>query len=121
MKKSIFVIAALFAATFANAQITLLHVWEGQASVTVNPYASLYGIDFEAPYLYDMQATNGIVRLYNKDDFSLYKAVQTPHTERGFECYLVSRNILTTDNKVCFALIDQGTFTSNSIFLISFQ
>jgi hypothetical protein len=117
MKKSIFVIAALFAATFANAQITLLHVWEGQASVTVNPYASLYGYDFEAPYLYDMQATNGIVRLYNKDDFSLYKAVQTPHIERGFECYLVSRNILTTDNKVCFALVDQGTGTSNSIFI----
>lgn len=114
MKKSIFVIAALFAATFANAQITLLHTFESWATISVNPYADMYGYDIGAPYFYDMTiAQDGIVKLYNIDDFSVYKAVQTPHVGSNFACYLVSRNILTTDNKVCFAISNEGDGTNN--------
>ena len=117
MKKSIFILAALFAATFANAQITLLHTFESWATISVNPYADMYGYDIGAPYFYDMTiAQDGIVKLYNIDDFSVYKAVQTPHVGSNFACYLVSRNILTTDNKVCFALSNEGD-GSNNIYI----
>lgn len=39
MKKSIFVLAALFAATFANAQITLLHTFDGQVTLRTIDYS----------------------------------------------------------------------------------
>ncbi len=108
MKKSIFILTALFAATFANAQITLLHIFESNVSVTVNPYASIYGYNIEAPYFYesDQDSNNEglILNLYEKDDFSLYKSVHITNIgDCGF-AELVSRNIFTTDNKVCFTV-----------------
>lgn len=42
MKKSIFVLAALFAATFANAQITLLHTFEGEVTLRTIDYSQTY-------------------------------------------------------------------------------
>ena len=119
MKKSIFIIAALFVATFANAQITLLHTFESWATISVNPYSDMYGYDIEAPYFYAMnlpKEANGVVNLYNTEDFSLYKAVSTPHIGSNFTCYLVSRNILTTDNKVCFAITNESD-GSNTIYI----
>ena len=113
MKKSIFVLAASFAATFANAQITLLHTFESWATISVNPYADFYGYDLEAPYFYDLTISNGIVTLYNTEDFSVYKTISTPHVGSGFACYLVSRNILTTDNKVCFAITNESDRLNN--------
>ncbi|MBQ9603389.1 MAG: hypothetical protein IJR42_06260 [Paludibacteraceae bacterium] len=108
MRKSIFVIAALFAATFANAQITLLHTFESNVSVTVNPYASIYGYNIEAPYFYesDQDSNNDglILNLYEKDDFSLYKSVHITNIGDCGLAELVSRNIFTTDNKVCFTV-----------------
>lgn len=108
MKKSFFILVALFAATFANAQITLLHIFESNVSVTVNPYASIYGYNIEAPYFYesDQDSNNEglILNLYEKDDFSLYKSVHITNIgDCGF-AELVSRNIFTTDNKVCFTV-----------------
>ena len=119
MKKSIFILAAMFAATFANAQITLLHTFESWATISVNPYADMYGYDIVAPYFYEMsipKEANGVVTLYNTGDFSVYKAIQTPHVGSNLTCYLVSRNILTTDNKVCFAISNEGD-GSNNIYI----
>ena len=108
MKKSIFILTALFAATFANAQITLLHIFESNVSVTVNPYASIYGYNIEAPYFYesDQDSNNEglILNLYEKDDFSLYKSVHITNIGDCGLAELVSRNIFTTDNKVCFTV-----------------
>lgn len=108
MKKSIFMLAAMIAATFANAQITLLHIFESNVSVTVNPYASIYGYNIEAPYFYesDQDSNNEglILNLYEKDDFSLYKSVHITNIGDCGLAELVSRNIFTTDNKVCFTV-----------------
>lgn len=108
MKKSFFILVALFAATFANAQITLLHIFESNVSVTVNPYASIYGYNIEAPYFYesDQDSNNEglILNLYEKDDFSLYKSVHITNIGDCGLAELVSRNIFTTDNKVCFTV-----------------
>jgi hypothetical protein len=114
MKKSILILAALFAATFANAQITLLHTFEswGYVFVTANntdferSNFPQYGY-IESPYFYgiEKQDDNYFVNLYNTDDFSLYKSVPIieEYKKYGTIC-LTTRNILTTDGKVCFCL-----------------
>ena len=115
MKKSIFILAALLAATFADAQITLLHSFDGGINISVN--GSDYGSSFskpsyeyiEAPYFYesDQDSNNDglILNLYEKDDFSLYKSVHITNIGDCGLAELVSRNIFTTDNKVCFAVM----------------
>lgn len=108
MRKSIFVLAALFAATVANAQIILLHTFESWATMSTNPYADVYGNPLESPYLYEMNIPDGVAKLYNTEDFSLYKTIVTPVSGKNVCCYLVSRNILSTDNKVCFAISDES-------------
>ena len=115
MKKSIFMLVALFAATFANAQITLLRSFEGGINISIN--GSEFGSSYskpsyeymEAPYFYesDQDSNNDglIVNLYEKTDLSLYKSVHITNIGDCGLAELVSRNIFTTDNKVCFMVM----------------
>ena len=65
MKKSIFILAALFAATFANAQITLLCSFNGYVNISMNgaigrnSHNPCYG-HLEAPYFYESYNDNNI-------------------------------------------------------------
>lgn len=112
MKKSIFILAALFVATFANAQIELIHTFESSdVFVTANnqdfnkSYIPQYG-HIESPYFYEKakKDDNYFVNLYNKDDFSLYKSIPISAEHRWKNVCLTTRDILTTDGKVCFCL-----------------
>lgn len=129
MKKSIFIFAALFATTFANAQITLEHTFDGWFTISADMYGDLYNY-VQSPYFYNVlvntkdnnapqpaspervkktkEESKVIVNLYDIEDYSLYKSIQIdPETYVRMLC-LVSRNILSTDNKVCFCLFDDG-------------
>lgn len=108
MRKSIFIIAALFAATFANAQITLKKTLDGWYSVSADPYGDMYNY-VQAPYFYNqilgVESNTCVIYLYDVDDFSLYKTININSTinRESFIC-LVSKNILSVDNKVCFCI-----------------
>ena len=110
MKKSIFIFAALFAATFANAQIYLEATFIGR----VKEYFDVTDYYFDCgklPIIYG----DSLVELYN-DDMTLYKTIRftsssvqtikraTTATKGGpsYGTYLFSRNIFTTDGKVAF-------------------
>ena len=114
MRKSIFIIAALFAATFANAQSTLEGVIAGRFPTWI--YVDEYYFDCgKLPVIYG----DTLVELYNTDG-TLYKTIRfAPSTQNNAinnvnrapsavmggpssGCYLFSRNIFTTDGKVAF-------------------
>lgn len=106
MKKSIFILAALFAATFANAQITLLHTFNSDVYGSAERYLRGQVLYTQSPYLFNFEADdngNMTINLFNTDDFSLYKTTNIHlNISKRFLLYHVSRNILTTDNKTCF-------------------
>lgn len=110
MKKSIFILAVLFAANFANAQIYL----EATFSSRVKEYFDVSDYYFDCgklPIIYG----DTLVELYN-DDMTLYKTIKfapssaqtikrAPAAIKGgpsYGTYLFSRNIFTTDGKVAF-------------------
>ena len=114
MKKSIFILAALFAATFANAQITLEHTFEG-GSLLVHTDGGGFSEDqsnrIQAPYFYIWDETSSDVtpyscwlELYDPETLDLYKKIV-------FEKYTliryITKNIFTTDNKVAFIANDK--------------
>lgn len=122
MKKSIFILAALLAATFANAQINLLHTFDGYISISMNIYGDQYNY-IETSYFYECSPAinNGYatINLYNSEDFSLYKTVLVPALlvpASGSYWYIsaVSRNLFTQDNKVCFCLWDADASPKNT-------
>jgi hypothetical protein len=103
MKKSIFILLALFAATFANAQITLEHTFEGQLWATTRYHSDVYGDNSDAPYFYSFD--NQQLKLYDKNTYELYKtysytipSVQYPIVN----IWYVTKNIFTTDGKTAF-------------------
>lgn len=110
MKKSIFILAALFAATFANAQIYLEATFPGHFL----PYYDVSDFYFDCGKL-PMTYGDTLAKLYN-DDMTLYKTIQFPSSSAqiikrapsaikggpSHGMYLFSRNIFTTDGKVAF-------------------
>lgn len=118
MRKSIFILAALFAAMFANAQITLEKTFDGWYTISADLYGDMYHY-IQSPYFYsnNPRYENGsvIVDLYNPEDFTLYKSISINLGE-GYAVTSVSKNILTTDGKICFSLFhhqDSKTFIYN--------
>ena len=116
MKKFTFIIATLFVATFANAQIELEATLDGyyQFSATM---AGVNGYDFvPASHLYnsdlgDQDKVDGkwVVKLYDLETFNLYKTVFIPAGEEtSLSVFNVSQNIFTTDGKVCFCVRGAG-------------
>ncbi len=85
MKKSIFVLAVLFGATFANAQITLEHTFDGvyfcksMNQVAYNDETSVENVDFPFFYSYtnpgEGSSTDIQITLVNPFDYSTYKTV----------------------------------------------
>ena len=106
MKKSIFILAALFAATFANAQITLEHTFNTAVYSSSAKYLQDQLLYTQSPYLFNVEADDNVnitINLFNNDDFSLYKTANIHiNVSKRFHPYHVSQNILTTDNKTCF-------------------
>ncbi len=114
MKKSIFILAALFAATFANAQITLEHTFEG-GSLLVHTDGGGFSEDqsnrIQAPYFYIWDETSSDVtpyscwlELYDPETLDLYKKIVF---EKYTLIHYITKNIFTTDNKVAFIANDK--------------
>lgn len=111
MRKSIFILAALFTATFANAQIYLEKTINGAGAFPcwLDPEGSYFDCG-KLPIVYG----DTLVELYN-DDMTLYKTIRfaasnnsvrrAPTALKGgpsFGMYFFSRNIFTTDGKIAF-------------------
>ena len=136
MKKSIFILAALLAATFANAQITLEKTLDGFYTISANYDEGIFDHYVQSPYFYNTQiqknepsvphepiqgaprranASNKcVLNLYDVDDFSLYKTIEIENVTGSYVC-LVSKNILSTDNKVCFCI--PGGYGTNQSYI----
>ena len=108
--------AALFAATFANAQITLLQTFNTYIYASAERVIRNQVSYVQAPYLFSF-VTDGngsiTINLYNTDDLSLYKTanIHLNSSEPIFPFH-ISQNILTTDNKTCFILASSSGNTS---------
>ena len=106
MRKSILIIAALIAATFANAQINLVHTFEGQVSPLTG-----YGFLEETSYLCSTNKENNTISIFDSN-FSLYKTVSI-NTPNGytFTGYSLAYYNIFSINKIGF--IVQFTNLSN--------
>ena len=99
MKKFTFILAALFAATFANAQITLEHTFNNNirlGSGLERIYSSALGSDDPVigDYIYEETSTN--INIYDATNYSLIKSIaKVANNNYAF----ISRGIFTTDNK----------------------
>ena len=107
MKKSIFILAALFAATFANAQITL----EGTIT-TLENCTTLVGDEqyFDIGYI-PVHESDSVFKLYNTDG-TLYKQANLP-IHKGAEWHsgslkLECKNFFTNDDKICVVQVSEG-------------
>ena len=136
MKKSIFILATLFAATAAYAQITLEKTLDGFYTISANYDEGIFDHYVQSPYFYNTQiqknepsvpnepiqgaprranASNKcVLNLYDVDDFSLYKTIESENVTGSYVC-LVSKNILSTDNKVCFCI--PGGYGTNQSYI----
>lgn len=101
MRKSIFIIAALFAATFANAQITKVGEVAGRLQVYTNSMTV-------GNVLYSRinQGTQISIKLYNLSGAYIqeYKTININKLAADNECQIehLSKNYFTTDGKICF-------------------
>ncbi|MBR1879132.1 MAG: hypothetical protein IJ814_09070 [Paludibacteraceae bacterium] len=97
MKKSIFILSAIFAATLANAQITLEHTFNHEIDLGWG-IESIHNFDNQGKiignYLYEeMEET---INIYDANDCSLLKTISKTDASTYF---LISRGIFTTDNR----------------------
>lgn len=122
MKKSIFVIAALFAATFANAQITLEHTFEG-GSLFVFTDGGDHSQDesnrIQAPCFYIWDETD-----YGANEYSCWLELYDPETldlyrkivfDKYTLVHYITKNIFTTDNKIAFLANDKILNEDNEV------
>ena len=118
MKKSIFILAAIFAAMFINAQVTLdkivldahLLITTGNPksyNVTLDP---LQAQTIQAPCFYEIIADvngeedKGTLQIYDIETLNPYKEVAVPDIEY---IYYITQNIFSTDGKIAFICKDQ--------------
>ena len=102
MKKSIFVLVALFIVAFANAQITLEHTFVGTVYIKTPNGGDLYG-GIDAPYLYSFDKTQ--LKMFDKDTYELYKTYTYSIPTVSYpmvDIVYLTRNIFTNDGKVSF-------------------
>ena len=101
MRKSIFVLAALFAATFANAQITKVGEVAGRLQVYTNNMAI-----GNVLYSQIRQGAQVSIKLYNLSGVFIqeYKTININKVAEGneFQIEHLSKNYFTTDGKICF-------------------
>lgn len=100
MKKSIFILAALFAATFANAQITLEHTFNGTLRV---PHEI---IDINGRTLGDIYAYEDNGTLVCIDPLTYNESARI--TIPGMKFYdMMAKNIYSTDGLIGFITMDK--------------
>ena len=105
MKKFTFILAALFAATFANAQITLEHTFSG----TID--APLIAQDVFGDYYVVRNTSTNTVTVYNANDYSVIWSITAPKVNVN----LFSSNIFTTDGKfACLVRVVDETKTDQT-------
>ena len=109
MRKTIFIIAALFAATFANAQITLERTFEGgnlQVCTNGGNHSWNETTEYQAPYFFIWDESE-----YGASEYSCWLELYDPETLELYKrlvfkqytlIYYITQNIFTTDNKVTF-------------------
>jgi len=108
MKKSIFILAALFATTFANAQITLEHTFDNEINLgwgINSTLASAIGADnyIFGNYIFEEQNSN--ILIYDASDCTLLQTI----TKQDEETYaFISKGIFTTDNKWSFIVFKRA-------------
>ena len=118
MKKFTFILAALFAATFANAQITLektfssQEVWPASALNREYEKGHVYGaLKLPCPFYYTTMLVNEAeggeywnneytLQFLNQSDFSVYKTINLKEGELG-HIEAISYNVFAT-NKIAF-------------------
>jgi len=107
MKKSIFILTVLFAATFANAQITL----EGTITTFENCTTLVGNAQyFDIGYI-PIHESDSVFKLYNTDG-TLYKQANLP-IHKGAEWHygslkLECKNFFTNDDKICVVQVSEG-------------
>lgn len=98
MKKTILLIAALFVAAMASAQITKVATLDGTVFI--------YGNDGACGNVLFSEETmeNEAKFVFYDDNFNNYKTLTINKTDPSYHVYIVqvSRNYFTTDGKVCF-------------------
>ena len=92
MKKSIFVLAALLAATFANAQITLEHTFVGFVS------APTLTQNIIGDYFVVKDKETNSINVYDGKDYSIVWTLPKPAGKK-VDAWLFSSNIFSTDGK----------------------
>lgn len=92
MRKSIFIIAALFAATFANAQITLEHTFVGSVS------APTLTQNIIGDYFVVKDKETNSINVYDGKDYSTVWTLPKPAGKK-VDAWLFSSNIFSTDGK----------------------
>ncbi len=92
MKKSIFVLAALLAATFANAQITLEHTFVGFVS------APTLTQNIIGDYFVLKDKETNSINVYDGKDYSIVWTLPKPAGKK-VDAWLFSSNIFSTDGK----------------------
>lgn len=119
MKKFTFILAALFAVTFIDAQITLDHTFDEIIYAKTPYFGDVYnGID--APYLYSFDENQ--LKMYDKETYELYKtyvySIPTVAYPMINIVYL-THNIFTTDEKASFIFcFTEEDATSQNYFRI---
>jgi len=112
MRRSIFILMTLLAATFANAQITLEHTFDGWID----------DLPFSAKnYIYTLgdifvQRLNGNVYV---TDAHTYNATIVPSVIANQGLWLTAKGYLTTDNRICFIVSNGSKTTPNETHQIS--
>lgn len=108
MKKSIFILAALFAATMLNAQITLEHTFEGEISFSDNiEWYDSYGNFIRA----NQNEDNGqLIRLYNADDYSLIGEIPGNYYDGNInhDVDKFTQGIYTTSNVIAYLYVERS-------------
>lgn len=110
MRKSIFILSVLFA-TFANAQITLEHTFDGR--IDDLPFS-------DGEYIYTLgdifvQYSNGNKYVI---DAHTYNATIVPDVIANQGLWLTAKGYLTTDSRICF-IVSNGDKTTNETHQIS--
>jgi hypothetical protein len=103
MKKSIFIFAALFAATFANAQITLEHTFNGD----LYPWTFTLSGFPQAQYVYgdlffsaQKANDNYLITIYDANDFEVITSFICDNSLR----FIAARGYFSTSNEVMVLL-----------------
>lgn len=108
MRKSIFIIATLFATTFASAQITYEGFFKGILTTQQNPWTGDFlgerspVLNPSVPFVIGIAngITNDTIFLYNKSDFSLYRTISFNENIRAAFCF--AKGVYFEDEKIGF-------------------